>query len=116
MGGGDYKERERERVLCLTATPLEIWTKVAPPEPPLPYLYLVIISPWESHHPSRSDHPPQSLASLLHSLPRLVLDCPATPCLPPQPGFSSLPVSVDSNFNPLPSPLLPSIYIDLEIS
>jgi hypothetical protein len=31
MGGGDYKERERERVLCLTATPLEIWTKVAPP-------------------------------------------------------------------------------------
>jgi hypothetical protein len=116
MGGGDYKERERACVVSHCHSAGDLDQSCPPPEPPLPYLYLVIISPWESHPSFPVRSPPQSLASLLHSLPRPVLDCPATPCLPPQPGFSSLPVSVDSNFNPLPPPLLPSIYIDLWIS
>lgn len=87
--------------MCCVSLPLEIWTKCCPPRP---YLYLVIT--WESHHlPGPITPQEPRLASAQLTLPRPLLDCPATPCLPPQPGFSSPGIRA-FKFSALPSPLL----------
>lgn len=108
MGGGDYKE-ERERACvvshCHSAGDFDD-----------PYLYLVhnLTVGISSLFPVRS--PPKSLASLLHSLPRLVLDCPATPCHPPQPGFSSLPAGIRGLQLSCPALSPTSIHIHIHTS
>jgi hypothetical protein len=119
MGGGDYKE-ERESVSGVSL-PLR-WRfgpkLPSPPNHPRPYLYLVHNLSVGMLHPFPVRSPPQSLASLLHSLasspPRLPCHCHSL--LPPQPGFSSFPVSVDSDFIPCPPSLLHPSSIDLQIS
>jgi hypothetical protein len=105
----------RKREVCCVSLPLR-WRfgpKLPPPNLPLPYLYLLIICPWESRVPSRSDRP-QSLASLA----QLASSTPRLPChsLPsPAARFLDSPGIRGSQSPALPSPPS-SVYIDLQIS
>jgi hypothetical protein len=110
MGGGDYKE-ERERACvvshCHSAGDLD-----DPPKLSLPYLYLRIIAPWESHHlpgPITPQEPRLASAQL-----GLVLSSTALPLppFPPQPGLSSPGIRA-FQFNPLPS--IPPTHISIDL-
>jgi hypothetical protein len=112
--GGCYKERACVEASVSLPLRWRFGSKV-PPEPE-PYLYLVahsatvgIVCPF----PVRSPPSPRP-AQLASSRPRM--PCHSLP--PPQPGFSSFPVSVNSHFPPCPYhyPLPSSISFDLQIS